>query len=196
MPLGLRRLLVPRGEELPACPRARQLLRGCAWPLLAMKERVLAAGCAALPGATPLRKQPLWLGVNAQGAAGEVSQPPRSPARPHRGVSGDTRIRRGRNAEGRLPGLPGPAAGAGRAAALSWLCLTARPLVSHFPSPSLGFPSGKGAGGEFPAPHTRPRASKGLSPPGLNLWGRAFPPTLTLGSPIPSSTPQPSRCGS
>lgn len=48
LPFGLRRLRPP-SEELLACRRKRHLLRGCAWPLLAMKMRVLAVGCAALP---------------------------------------------------------------------------------------------------------------------------------------------------
>lgn len=66
MPLGLRRLWSP-SEELPVCWRKRQLLRGCAWPLLAMKTRVLAVGCAARSSATPLGNQLLRVRVKSQG---------------------------------------------------------------------------------------------------------------------------------
>jgi len=65
-PHGLRRLRPP-SEELPACRRKRQLLRGRAWPLLAMKTRVLAEGCAARPSAIPPGNQLLRVGVKSQG---------------------------------------------------------------------------------------------------------------------------------
>lgn len=66
MPFGLRRLWPP-SEELIACRRKRHLLRGCAWPLLAMKMRVLAVGCAALSSTILLGNQLLQVRVNSQG---------------------------------------------------------------------------------------------------------------------------------
>lgn len=66
MPFGLRRLRPP-SAELFACRRKRHPLRGSAWPLLAMKMRGLAVGCAALPSTVPPGNQLLQVRVKSQG---------------------------------------------------------------------------------------------------------------------------------